>query len=209
MPAVGGLCPFIRFGAGSVSTQAWANPALGPDILERLENDESAENALAIVMAAEVDAELHQVGVVDTKGGSAAFTGTIMDGWSGHRCGPNYSVQGNMLTSEGTIIAMEKVFTAASPELTIGERLLMALEAGQAAGGDSRGRQSAALLVRGPEVYPLADLRADEHSDPLVELRRIYEIARVELFPFIASLPTKENTGGNFAAVRANMAPKT
>ena len=80
--------------------------------------------------------------------------------------------------------------------------------AGQAAGGDRRGRQSAALIVHGPEVFPLVDLRVDEHTDPVKELRRIFEVAKIELFPFIKALPTAQNPRGNFAAVRTTMAPK-
>ncbi len=207
VPAVGSLCPFIRFGAGAVSTQAWVNPGLGPLILERLESGESAENALRAVMAAEIDADLRQVGVVDRDGGSAAFTGADTDAWAGHRTGPNYSVQGNMLVGEDTAAAMEAAFVAGE-DMPLGERLLLALEAGQAAGGDRRGRQSAAVIVRGPEAFPLVDLRVDEHSDPVAELRRIFEIAKVELFPFVAALPTQEKPRGDFASVRGAMAPK-
>ena len=209
VPAVGSLCPFIRFGAGAVSTQAWVNPNLGPLILDRLESGESAENALKNVMAAEKEPELRQVGVVDSQGGSAGYTGTKTGGWSGHYCGPNFSVQGHMLVDEDTVAAMVATFTNNCKGRTLGENLLIALEAGQAAGGDSRGRQSAALIVRGPEVYPLVDLRVDEHPDPVAELRRIYEIARVELLPFVAALPTKENPRGNFAAIPTKMIPKT
>jgi uncharacterized Ntn-hydrolase superfamily protein len=207
VPAVGSLCPFVRFGAGAVSTQAWVNPGLGPLILDRLEAGESASQALEQVMAEEADAELRQVGVVDANGGSAAFTGRDTDGWAGHRTGENYSVQGNMLVGEDTIAAMEQVISANSDQ-TLAERLLRALEAGQAAGGDRRGRQSAALIVRGADVFPLVDLRVDEHSDPVHELRRVYEVAKIELFPFIKALPTRDNPKGEFAAVRAAMAPK-
>lgn len=207
VPAVGSLCPFICFGAGAVSTQAWVNPGLGPLILDRLEAGESAVQALEQVMTNEADAELRQVGVVDAKGGSAAHTGRDTDAWAGHRMGENYSVQGNMLVGEDTIAAMERVIGAKSGQ-TLAERLLLALEAGQAAGGDRRGRQSAALIVRGEHVFPLVDLRVDEHSDPVGELRRIYEVAKVELFPFIEALPTRQNPKGDFAAVRAAMAPK-
>ena len=102
---------------------------------------------------------------------------------------------------------MEQVISANSDQ-TLAERLLRALEAGQAAGGDRRGRQSAALIVRGADVFPLVDLRVDEHSDPVQELRRVYEVAKIELFPFIKALPTRDNPKGEFAAVRAAMAPK-
>ena len=207
VPAVGSLCPFVRFGAGAVSTQAWVNPRLGPLILGRMEQGESAKQALGRVIAGETDARLRQLGVVDAKGGSAAYTGRNTDGWAGHQTGVNYSVQGNMLVGEGTITAMRSAFLSAGGQ-TLGERLLMALEAGQAAGGDRRGRQSAALIVRGPEVFPLVDLRVDEHPDPVKELRRIFEVAKIELFPFIKALPTAQNPRGNFAAVRTTMAPK-
>ena len=207
VPAVGSLCPFVRFGAGAVSTQAWVNPGLGPLILDRMAQGESADQALGHVIAGETDAELRQLGVVDANGGSAAFTGRDTDAWSGHRTGADYSVQGNMLVGEDTIAAMESVFLSAGAP-TLGERLLMALEAGQAAGGDRRGRQSAAVIVRGPEVFPLVDLRVDEHSDPVKELRRIFEVAKIELFPFVKALPTAHIPRGDFAAVRAAMAPK-
>ena len=207
VPAVGSLCPFVRFGAGAVSTQAWVNPGLGPLILDRLQQGERADAALDHVMSAETDGDLRQLGVVDANGESAAHTGRGTDAWAGHRTGPNYSVQGNMLVGEDTIAAMEAEFFSAAAE-TLAERLLSALEAGQAAGGDRRGRQSAALIVRGPEVFPLVDLRVDEHRDPVKELRRIFEIAKIELFPFVKALPTAENPAGDFAAVRAAMAPK-
>ena len=207
VPAVGSLCPFVQFGAGAVSTQAWVNPGLGPLILGRMKQGESAEQALGHVIAGETDAKLRQLGVVDAKGGSAAYTGRYTDAWSGHQTGVNYSVQGNMLVGEGTIGAMKSVFLSAGAQ-TLGERLLMALEAGQAAGGDRRGRQSAALIVRGPEVFPLVDLRVDEHPDPVKELRRIFEVAKIELFPFVKALPTAQKPRGDFAAIRATMAPK-
>ena len=138
VPAVGSLCPFLRFGAGAVCTQAWVNPGLGPLILGRLEQGESAEQALGHVIAGETDASLRQLGVVDGKGGSAAYTGRNTDAWSGHQTGVNYSVQGNMLVGECTIVAMKSVFHTSEAQ-TLGERLLMALEADQAAGGDRRG----------------------------------------------------------------------
>ncbi|HJN59477.1 MAG TPA: DUF1028 domain-containing protein [Alphaproteobacteria bacterium] len=207
VPAVGGLCPFIRFPAGAVSTQAWVNPGLGPLILDRLQQGGSAQEALGHVIARETDAEIRQLGVVDANGGSAAYTGNATDPWAGHRSGPDYSVQGNMLVGEDTIAAMEAAFLQPSAE-ELAERLLTALEAGQAAGGDRRGRQSAALIVRGAEVFPLVDLRVDEHPDPVKELRRIFEVAKTELFPLVKALPTAQNPRGDFASIRAAMAPK-
>lgn len=208
VPAVGSLCPFIRHGVGAVCTQAWVNPSLGPRILERIALSQSADQALRTVMTDETDREIRQVGVVDAAGHSAAFTGQGTDAWAGHQNGPDYSVQGNMLVSAETITAMAKVFETTTG-MDLAERLMRVLEAGQAAGGDRRGKQSAALLVRGPEVYPLVDLRVDEHPDPVAELRRIFEVAKRELFPFIAALPTRERPAGDFARVRAAMAPKS
>lgn len=208
VPAVGSLCPFIRHNVGAVCTQAWVNPALGPKILDQIQAGYSANDALERVMAAEVDREIRQVGVVDSRGGSAAFTGAATDAWTGHRTGTDFSVQGNMLVSGDTIDAMVAAFES-SAGVDLAERLMRVLEAGQAAGGDRRGRQSAALLVRGPEVYPLVDLRVDEHPDPVAELRRIFEVAKRELFPFIAALPSRARPAGDFARIRATIAPKS
>lgn len=208
VPAVGSLCPFIRHGVGAVCTQAWVNPSLGPRILDRIALSQSAEQALRGVMDGETDREIRQVGVVDALGRSAAFTGQGTDAWAGHQCGPDYSVQGNMLVSAETIAAMAATFES-STTFDLAERLMRVLEAGQEAGGDRRGKQSAALLVRGPEVYPLVDLRVDEHPEPVAELRRIFEVAKRELFPFIAALPTRERPAGDFARIRAAIAPKS
>ena len=208
VPAVGSLCPFVRPGIGAVATQAWVNPSLGPRVLDALQSGLEAEAALQSVLASEVDRELRQIGVVDARGRSAAFTGRETDGWRGHRAGPSFAVQGNMLVNEDTITCMMDAFLT-RPDEPLAERLMRSLEAGQLAGGDRRGRQSAALLVHGAEDYPLVDLRADEHSDPIAELRRIYEVAKRELFPLVDALPTKQNPHGNFAAIRAAFAPKS
>ncbi len=207
VPAVGSLCPFIRHGVGAVCTQAWVNPELGPLILDRLSKGEPAKDALSNVMNNEVDAELRQVGVVDSLGGSAAFTGSSTDQWTGHKSGENYSIQGNMLVDENTLVAMQKIITS-NRTLDLSERLLRSLEAGQNAGGDKRGRQSAALLVHNQQTVPLVDLRVDENADPVKELRRIYEIAKTELFPFIEALPTPSRPKGNFSKIRDAIAPK-
>lgn len=207
VPAVGGICPFIEPGVGAVSTQAWVNPYLGPRILAELRIGRSAAEALDRVMGDEIDAEIRQVGVVDGQGGSAAFTGGGTDAWTGHRAGRDYSIQGNMLVSEETVAAMERAFLDAASE-SLAERLMRVLEAGQQAGGDRRGRQSAALKIYGAEDYPIVDLRADEHVEPVGELRRILEIAKRELFPFIEVLPTKQNPKGNLDAIRGVIGPK-
>jgi uncharacterized Ntn-hydrolase superfamily protein len=202
MPAVGAVCPFVRFGVGAVTTQAWVNPYLGPDILDRLAAGATAHVALAEALPKDPDRALRQVGVVDAQGRSSSHTGADASAWAGHRTGPDFAAQGNTLVGKETVEAMAKAFVAAA-DLALDERLLRALEAGQAAGGDKRGKQSAALIVHGPEVTPLVDLRVDEHADPVAELRRIHTVCRTELFPYLASLPTRTDPKGGTEAYRA------
>ncbi len=197
VPAVGAVCPFARAGVGAKSTQAWTNPLLGVDGLDLLEQGYTAEEALHKLLDADPDPESRQIIAVDEKGRSAAHTGSETDPWKGHRTGEGYAVAGNMLVGEETITAMVEAF-GASAEEPLYERLLRALESGQAAGGDKRGRQSAAMYVVKSEPYPCLDLRVDEHPDPVAELRRVYEVAKRELLPFIEAMPTRDNPKGNF-----------
>ncbi len=197
VPAVGAVCPFARAGVGAISTQAWTNPLLGIDGLDLLEQGYSAEEALRKLLDADPDLEMRQIIAVDREGRSAAHTGSETDLWQGHRTGDGYAVAGNMLVGEETIIAMAEAFEASADE-PLSERLLRALESGQVAGGDKRGRQSAALYVVKSEPYPYLDLRVDEHPDPVAELRRVYEVAKRELLPFVEAMPTRENPKGDF-----------
>ncbi len=197
VPAVGAVCPFARAGVGAISTQAWTNPLLGVDGLDLLEQGYSAEEALHKLLDADPDPETRQIIAVDGKGRPAAHTGSETDPWKGHRTGDGYAVAGNMLVGDETITAMAEAFGASADE-PLYERLLRALESGQAAGGDKRGRQSAALHVVKSEPYPYLDLRVDEHPDPVAELRRVYEVAKRELLPFIEAMPTRDNPKGNF-----------
>jgi uncharacterized Ntn-hydrolase superfamily protein len=197
VPAVGAVCPFARAGVGAISTQAWTNPLLGVDGLDLLEQGFSAEEALQKLLDADPDPESRQIIAVDREGRSAAHTGSETDPWKGHRTGDGYAVAGNMLVGEETIAAMVEAFEASAEE-PLSERLLRALEAGQAAGGDKRGRQSAALYVVRTEPYPYLDLRVDEHTDPVAELRRVYDVAKSGLLPFVEAMPTRENPKGNF-----------
>jgi uncharacterized Ntn-hydrolase superfamily protein len=196
VPAVGATCPFARAGVGAISTQAWTNPLLGIDGLDLLEQGNSAEEALQKLLDADPDPEMRQIIAVDREGRSAAHTGSATDPWQGHRTGDGYAVAGNMLVGEETIMAMAEAFEASADE-PLSERLLRALESGQAAGGDKRGRQSAALYVVKSEPYPYLDLRVDEHPDPVAELRRVYEVAKRELLPFVEAMPTRENPQGD------------
>jgi len=174
IPAVGAINPFARSGVGAIATQAWSNPYLGIDGLSLLAQGLSAAEVLEQLLKADTDKERRQLSIVDAHGGVAAFTGNEVQPWKGHREGKGYVVAGNLLISGETIQAMAGTFEMAQGPL--GERLLVALEAGQATGGDRRGKVSAALLVVRDEEYPYIDLRVDEHTEPVMELRRIFDI---------------------------------
>lgn len=190
IPAVGAMCPFIRPGVGAVTTQSWVNPYLAIDILDRLARGETVETALDTVLATDSDRALRQLGVVDANGTAACRTGEDCTPAHGQRQGAGYAIQGNMLAGTKTLAAMEAAFLATNGT-DLAERLVGALEAGQAAGGDKRGKQSAALLIHGRETYPDLDLRVDEHALPVAELRRVFKIARHQLQPFLDSMPKR------------------
>jgi uncharacterized Ntn-hydrolase superfamily protein len=196
VPGVGGICPFIAPNVGAVSTQSWVNPYLGIDGVALMSRGMRAKAALEKLIAKDPGRDVRQVGVVDKAGESAAFTGKDCVPWAGHLTGANFAVQGNMLVGEATVKAMAETF-ARTQELTLPERLLAVLESGQAAGGDKRGRQSAALKVYYREEFPYLDLRVDEHRHPVAELRRIFEVARHQLLPFVDGMPSRDNPLGD------------
>lgn len=191
-----------------MATQSWPSLYLAIDGLGLLAGGASAQEALDRVLADDPARSVRQLGMVDSNGGSASFSGDECTSWYGHVIGPNFAVQGNMLISGTTVTAMAESF-AAKPALDLVERLLRALEAGQAGGGDMRGRQCSALLVVDKEEYPLWDLRVDEHPQPVAELRRIFAIARLQLLPFVEGLPTRENPMGSLSDefIEMNMLP--
>ncbi len=191
VPAVGAICPYVKAGVGAVSTQSWVNPYLAVEALRLMEAGTAAPAALDRVLAADESRDLRQIGLVDARGRAEAWTGADCTPWHGDIVEDGFAVQGNMLRGEATLGAMAKAFRDAAP-LDLAERLLLALEAGDAAGGDKRGKQSAALRVHHGEAYPWIDLRADEHREPVAELRRIYAIAQEQLLPFVAGMPKRE-----------------
>ena len=176
---VGSVVPWAAPQVGAIATQSYANPRYGPDGLDLLRQGLSAEEVVQRLTAADEDREHRQLGIVDGKGGSATFTGSECMEWAGGRTGPCYAAQGNILVSGETVDAIVETFerTAGAP---LAERLLDCLDAAQAAGGDRRGQQSAALIVVERETGyaglsdSIVDLRVDEHERPLEELRRIY-----------------------------------
>ena len=145
-------------------------------------------------MATDAGREVRQIGIIDVHGLSAAWSGTDCTDWFGQIVEPDFAVQGNMLVSAPTIEEMAKAFRA-SESLELAERLMLAMEAGESAGGDKRGRQSASLKVHHVEEYALIDLRVDEHAHPVGELRRVFEIAKLQLLPFVKGMPTRNSPG--------------
>ena len=195
VPAVGALCPHVKAEVGAVSTQSWVNPYLAIEALEFMEGGLSGPEALDRVMAADDGADLRQIGVVDAQGRSASWSGEGCTPWYGHITGADFAVQGNMLVGEATLTAMAEAFQGNAAQ-DLAERLLLALEAGNAAGGDKRGKQSAALRVHHTEDYPWLDLRVDEHAQPVAELRRVATIARLQLLPFVEGMPKRGQPAG-------------
>src|SRR6478735_7390040 len=179
--AVGSVVPWAEPQFGAIATQAYANPRYGPEGLALLREGLSAQEVVDRLTSADVDRDHRQLGVVDGQGHSASYTGSECMDWAGGRTGPCYAAQGNILVSAETVDAIAETFerTAGAP---LAERLLDCLDAAQAAGGDRRGQQSAALLVVEREggyaglSDEVVDLRVDEHEVPLTEMRRIYGI---------------------------------
>jgi len=171
VPAVGMLYPFVRSGIGAIATQSWVNPYLGLWGLDLLEEGKGAEEVKVLLIERDPVPAQRQFAVVD-RWGAAAHTGEESDTWRGHITGENFAAAGNMLVGEETVAAMAESFRD-TRERPLAERLLLALQAGQDAGGDKRGRQSAAPKVVDKEDYPYLDLRVDEHADPVAELARV------------------------------------
>lgn len=177
--SVGSVVPWARAGVGAVATQAAGVAAFGVRALAELERGAAPEDALAYVLADDDGRETRQLGAVAADGRAAAFTGAECLDWAGHRVGAGYAVQGNILAGPGVVDEMARAY-----EETVGplvERLVAALEAGQAAGGDRRGQQSAAVIVervgaraeRREGIDRICDLRVEDHTEPIVELRRL------------------------------------
>jgi len=176
-PAVGSRVPHVEARIGAIATQAKTNVLYGINGLKLLKMGLSPQTALETMLKEDSDRESRQVIIIDRKGRSVAFTGRETCDWKGHLIGKDYVVAGNMLVGNSVVDAMAEAFESSEGELS--ERLMKALEAGQKAGGDKRGKTSAALLVaqKGQVgTHPLLDLRVDEHQDPVRELRRVFEI---------------------------------
>ena len=178
--AVGSLVPFAKAGVGAIATQAWCNTSYGPRGLALLEQGLTAQETIDMLTKSDEKREHRQVGIVDSFGNAASFTGSECFDWAGSIIGENYSCQGNILVSEDTVLAMSQAFRETKGDLVL--KLLSALEEGQEAGGDSRGKQSAAILIvkekgaydGGTDRY--VDIRVDDHEHPIKELRRVFNL---------------------------------
>ena len=193
--AVGASCPFVRAGVGAVSTQSFTNRYLAPAILDALARGLPPDAALESALAGDAGRGIRQVHAVDRHGRTAAWTGQNCVPWCGSVAAPHVSVAGNMLAGEPTVAATLATWQA-SADLPVPERLMAAMEAGEAAGGDRRGRQSAAMKLVTTEDFPDLDLRVDDHLQPLSELRRLLGIWRRERAPGLAMAPRKADPSG-------------
>jgi uncharacterized Ntn-hydrolase superfamily protein len=181
--AVGSVVPWARADAGAVATQSFCNTSFGWRGLDLMHQGLTPQEALMVLLRGDEDPEHRQVGMVAADGQSVTFTGKSCIPWAGGRNGRNYAVQGNILTGEQVVVDMEKVFL--TTEGTLADRLYAALKAGDAAGGDSRGKQSAALLVvkqgagYGGFTDRAIDIRVDDHPDPFAELKRLLDYGQM------------------------------
>lgn len=193
--AVGALCVHSRRAVGALSTQALMNPLYGPAGMESLARGYSAADTIATLLAVDEGRDQRQVHVLPASGPGAAHTGAACVDWCGHLVLDNLSVAGNMLAGPRVIEASAEAYLAAAGR-PMAERLLAALDAGEAAGGDKRGKQSAALRVQRDEDYMSLDLRVDDHAEPFIELRRLYEKSQERFFPFVECLPGRGRPSG-------------
>ncbi len=193
--AVGALCPHVRSGVGAIATQALVNPLYGGRGLDLLAQGHAPAEVMAALIAADEGREHRQAHLVDSSGIAAAHTGSLCIEWCGHRAGDGFSVAGNMLAGP-QVLAETAAAYERNASRPFAERLLLALEAGDAAGGDKRGRQSAALVVHAGELYPALDLRVDDHEQSVLELRRLHEKSFERYVPFASCLPSRTRPAG-------------
>jgi len=193
--AVGMYCPHARSGVGALSTQALVNPLYGKEGLDFLEKGFSPSRALEELLKKDEGRDHRQVHLINSRNEIAAHTGKACIDWCGHLAGDGCSVAGNMLTGPDVLERTLETYLR-EKKLSFPERLLTAMEAGEAAGGDKRGKQGAALRIHTTEDYAFLDLRVDDHEEPLRELRRLYEKSLERFQPFAACLPSRARPAG-------------
>lgn len=192
--ACGAMVPYVAETAAFAS-QAFINPLWGLDGLARLRDGDAPDAILADLIAGDQGADNRQAHMIASDGAIAQFTGASCVPWAGHCQGENVSIAGNMLVGPAVIEQMLSAWNEAKAQ-PFAERLLTAMEAGEAAGGDKRGRQAAGVLIHDGQPYPAIDLRVDDHAEPLPELRRLLAVSEERFALFRPALPTRENPSG-------------
>ncbi len=193
--AVGALCPHGDGGVGALATQALLNPTYGPRGLRLLREGLTAQQVADVLLQSDPGRDARQVHVQDRAGAIATYTGADCLPWCGHAIHDGFSVAGNMLAGPEVIAETAREYVAQA-ELPFPRRLIAALRAGEAAGGDRRGKQSAALKIFTTEEYPALDLRVDDHADPLAELARLEGVSRERFVHFAKFFATRAAPGG-------------
>jgi uncharacterized Ntn-hydrolase superfamily protein len=193
--AVGARVPYVAAGVGAIATQALVNPYYGIDGLKFLREARSPCDVIEMLKAADSGHASRQLHIMDARGQVAAYTGTDCVDWCGHIEGNGFSIAGNMLAGPRVLDDTAAAYIA-NDTLPFAQRLIAAMRAGEAAGGDKRGRQSAALLICGDDEWPALDLRVDDHADPLSELDRLEQVSRERWVHFRQFLPTRANPAG-------------
>ena len=193
--AVGSRVPHIAAGIGAVATQALVNPYYGIDGVKLLREGRAPGEIVATLLAADSGRESRQLHIMDATGRIASHTGRECVDWCGHIQGDDFSIAGNMLAGAAVLDDTAKAYIA-NAGLPLARRLIAAMFAGEAAGGDKRGKQSAALLIHGEEEWSALDLRVDDHADPLRELERLEGVSRERWVHFRQFLPTRQNPAG-------------
>jgi uncharacterized Ntn-hydrolase superfamily protein len=211
--AVGAICPHVEGRVGALATQALVNPMYAVHAMPRLRLGESPETILASLVSPDPGADQRQFHILDAAGRMAQHTGLNCVPWAGHVRAENVSVAGNMLAGEATVRATLQAYLSATGSMA--ERLLTAMEAGEKAGGDKRGKQSAGLKTTSADPYPDLDIRADDHPDPLSELRRLYRVGLERFAVFRRMLPGNDSHWGTLdrptmdAAIARERVPPT
>src|SRR3982074_1558242 len=193
--AVGARVPYVAAGVGAIATQALVNPYYGIDGLKFLREGKSPREVIEMLKAADSGHASRQPHIMAARGQVAAYTGTDCVDWCGHVEGKGFSIAGNMLAGPRVLDDTAKAYIA-NETLPFAQRLIAAMRAGEAAGGDKRGKQSAALLIYADEEWSALDLRVDDHSDPLRELERLQQVSRERWGHFRQYLPSRPNPAG-------------
>jgi uncharacterized Ntn-hydrolase superfamily protein len=193
--AVGARVPHIAARIGAIATQALVNPYYGIDGVKLLREGRAPGEIVESLIASDAGRESRQLHIMDASGRVAAYTGKECVDWCGHVEGDGFSIAGNMLAGAGVLDDTAKAYVA-NESMPFARRLIAAMRAGEAAGGDKRGRQSAALLIYGEEEWSNLDLRVDDHADPLAELERLEAVSRERWVHFRKYLPSRKNPAG-------------